>query len=496
MDKSQENPFFQHFAKYRENSKLWVRDSFFPNWENINPSFGTEEYRDANFPGWRDLPLYGPEPYQDEILDAYSANTRLMSIRSGHRVGKTTTLAWVIIHRIIFFFPQKTVATAATEDQLFDALASEVKAWIEKLPPDIQALLEVKSEIIALKSKPNDSFIRFRVSRADKPEALAGIHSRFTLLVGDEASGIPDPVFEGAMGSLADENPILILAGNPVRSQGLFYETHTKLRNRWTTFHINAEKSRRVNRDFIEDIRLRFGELSNVYRVRVLGEFPLADDDTILPFELVEPSLRRDVQPKRVQEIWGLDCARFGRDSSALARRRANVLVCPVESRYGKDTMQVVGWVKQEWDALGPTERPEWIIVDSIGIGAGVVDRLRELQLPVRGVNVSESPAMREKYKNLTTELWFKMKFWFEARDTNIANDEKLLTQLIARKFKILSTGKSVAETKDDMKRRGLESPNEADAFMLTFASEATLAQGQRAPSRSGNIKRKLQGIV
>jgi phage terminase large subunit len=201
------------------------------------------------------------------------------------------------------------------------------------------------------------------------------------------------------------------------------------------------------------------------------------------------------VAPKPTRQIWGFDVARFGRDSSALARRRSNILLSPIESRYGYDLMQLVGWIKQEYDAA-VGDQPEVILIDSNGLGAGVVDRARELGLPVRGINVSESPSMRERYKNLTTELWFKMRAWFEARDSNLAGDDKLMAQLIARKYKLLSNGKMQAETKDEMKKRGMPSPNEADAFMLTFATEATMAQGQKSPKRGEKPRRKLKGIV
>lgn len=500
MNPNPENPFEGYFEKYANNTKLWVRDSFFPDWQTRRPFIGSDAQRDAEYPGWRSSPdlLYGPDGWQDEVMDEYDAGTRLISIRSGHRVGKTTVLSWIIAHQLIFKFPQKTVATAATQDQLFDALAAETKSWIGKLPAHVQALLEVKSEEITLRAKPTESFARFRVSRADKPEALAGVHSKYTLLIGDEASGIPDPIFEAGWGSLADDFPIFILAGNPVRSSGLFYETHRKpeVMVRWKQFHVNAETSPRVNREFIEDIRTRFGEQSNSYRIRVLGEFPLADDDAIIPTELAEAALKRDVTPHKSRQIWGLDVARYGRDKSALARRRGNVLIRPIESRGGYDLMQTVGWLKQEYDDADKFDKPEVILIDSNGLGAGVYDRARELGLPVRGINVSEAPAMRERYKNMTTELWFRMRAWLEARDTNLAGDEATMRQLIARKYKLQSNGKMQAESKDDMKKRGLESPNEADAFMLTFAADAAIASGQKSTKRDQPMRRKLKGLV
>lgn len=442
------------------------------------------------------------------MSDAYSKQRkRRISIRSGHGVGKTTELAWIIIHHILTRFPQKTVCTATTGDQLFDALAAEVKAWIQKLPQALQDLLEVKNESIELKAAPNESFISFRVSRADKPEALAGVHSEYVLLVGDEASGIADIIFEAAAGSMSGHNAITILAGNPVRSSGLFHDTHHDLKDIWDTFHISCEDCPRVSKDFIEDMRRRYGERSNAYRVRVLGEFPVADDDTVIPAELISMAYGREVQPQMVRPIWGLDVARFGSDSSALAKRKGNVLTESVKEYIGKDTMELCGIVKVEWDTTPPIDRPEDICVDAIGIGAGVADRLRELGLPARAINVSESPAMRERFLNLRAELYFKAREWFAQRmchlprDAGGDNDKKrtLGKQLAAVKYKFAPNGKVKIEAKDDMKKRGEPSPDLADAFILTFASEAVTAMtgvGFGAKSWNQPLKRNIRSLV
>ncbi len=443
--------------------------------------------------------VFGAEPdeWQTEGLRAYDRRERRISIRSGHGVGKTALLAWIIVHHALFRFPQKTVATAPTTAQLFDALAAEVKGWIQKLPQPLQQLFEVKSDKIELKKAPNDSFISFRTSRPETPEALAGVHSDHVLLIGDEASGIPDPVFEAAAGSMSGHNATTILAGNPVRTSGLFFDTHHKLRDLWYTIHISCERSTRVAADFVSDMRRRYGELSNAFRVRVLGEFPAADDDTVIPFELVEAALKRDVRPLMVRELWGVDCARFGSDSSALARRKGNTVSRPVQEWRGLDTMQLVGKIKHEWDITPPSERPEEILVDSIGIGAGVCDRLRELGTPARGINVSESPALGDTYINLRAELWFKGKEWLAKRDCNLANDEGLAAELVGPKYKLMSSGKLQVEAKADMKKRGVPSPNKADAFLLTLASDAATAlHGGTQRSWSQPLKRNVKGVV
>lgn len=440
-----------------------------------------------------------PDPWQDGVLLDYDRGERRISVRSGHGVGKTTGLAWMAVHHVLFRFPQKTVCTAPTSDQLFDALAAEIKAWIGKLPEVIQRTLEIKSDLIELRSAPHESFISFRTARPEKPEAIAGIHSDHVLIIGDEASGIPDPIFEAGAGSMSGHNATTVLAGNPVRSSGLFYETHTRLRDLWRTHHVSCVDSPRVSSDFVEDMKRRYGERSNAYRVRVQGEFPLADDDTIIPFELIEPAYKRDMVPSNVRALWGLDVARFGNDASALAKRRGNTLQAPVKTWHGLDLMELCGRVKAEYDHTPPADQPEEILVDSIGLGSGVVDRLRELKLPVRGVNVSESPALGERYRNLRTELWFRVREWFEARSCHLANDEALGAELMAVKYKFTSSGKMMAESKDDMKKRGLASPDRADAFCLTFAADAASLSAQpglASRAWSQPLGWKVRGIV
>lgn len=439
-----------------------------------------------------------PDEKQTEIMLAVAHGERRISVRSGHRVGKTTLLAWLIIWWILTRFPQKCACTAPTESQLFDGLAAETKKWITKLTPEIQELLEVQSDHIYLKAAKNESFVSFATSRPEKPEAIAGKHADHVLLICDEASGIHDAVYESAEGSMAGAGTRMILAGNPLRRTGLFAETFGRLKGLWKTFHISSLNHPRVSQDFVEGIRRRHGENSNVYRVRVLGELPLADDDSVIPFELAQSALRRDVaETMTVKPIWGVDVARYGDDASALAKRRGNTLMTPVVEKRGWNTMQVAGWVKAEYDNTPPSERPSEILVDVIGLGAGVVDRLQELDLPVRGINVSEAPSLfDERYLNQRTELYFSGKKWLEAKDCSLNGDEGLADELSQATFRFTSSGKYQVESKEDMKKRGIASPNKADAFLLTLAGDAVSAlSGGETKTRSSWKKALKRGL-
>lgn len=439
-----------------------------------------------------------PDQYQAQVLRWIAAGERQISVRSGHGVGKTTTLAFAIVWFACTRYPQKTVCTAPTSTQLYEALASETKAWFKKLPPLLADLFEIQVDQIKLKAAPDESFVSFATSKAEQPEALAGKHSENILLIADEASGIPNVVFEAARGSMSGHNATMILAGNPVRTSGLFFDSHHRLREFWKTLVISCVNHPRVSKQQVDEMARDYGVESNAYRVRVLGEFPVGDDDGVIPFEYAESALARDVKPLLVRPIWGVDCARFGSDASALYKRRGNVLIAPGEIRNGFDTMQLAGWIHNEWLNTPPSERPSDINIDVIGLGAGVVDRLMELGLPARGVNVSESPAMVEQYANLRAELWFTGRDWLGRKDCNLAGDEALVAELVGPRFKYTSTGKKQVESKDDMRRRGVKSPNRADAFLLTLASEAITASNGTVQRKSWQepLKRGIKGLV
>lgn len=437
-----------------------------------------------------------PTPYQAEALDALASGERKMSIRSGHGTGKSTFASWAMLWFLMFRFPNKVVVTAPTTGQLFDALFAELKKWITELPPQLQPLLNVKSDRVELVAAPSEAFISARTSRAETPEALAGVHSEHVLLVVDEASGVPEPVFEAAAGSMSGHSATTLLLGNPTRSSGTFYESQTRMAGSWWVRRWSCLESPLVSDEFVEEIKLRYGEESNAFRIRVLGEFPLADDDTIIPIHLAEAAMHRDIEtPMDVKPVWSLDVARFGGDRTVLCKRTGSV-VTAIEGWAGLDLMQTVGRVKAEYDGCVFETRPSEILVDSIGLGAGVVDRLRELGLPVRGVNVSESPSMKGTYANLRTELWFRVRGWLEERGSRIPQNDELIAELTSIRYHYHSSGKMVAESKDQMKRRGLRSPDLADALCLSMAGEAATAMGVRSTSWGQPLRRNLKGVA
>jgi hypothetical protein len=465
---SEQNPLIAFIDRYGENPVLFVVEIF-----------GVQ-----------------PDAWQEKALIALARRERRIAICSGHGVGKSTFAAWAVIWFILCRFPQKTVVTSQSAPQLWDALWAEVKAWAKKLPPALAEMIIIKSESIEHAAAPDESFISARTSRPEAPEAMAGVHSENVLLIGDEASGIPEQVFIAASGSMSGHNACTILLGNPVRTSGFFYDCFHVNKADWWTMRVSCEDSPRVAGDFIDSMKRKYGADSNVYRVRVLGEFPRADDDTVIPLELVEAAVTREVSVNpTAPEVWGLDVARFGNDSSCLVKRKANVVTEPPKVWKNLDLMQTVGVVMAEWESTPQERRPVEILVDSIGVGAGVVDRLIELGLPTRGINVSESPALGTTYLNLRAELWFSAKSWLAARDCSLPKDERLRGELTIVRYGFQpGSSKMKIESKDDIRRRGLGSPDVADAFVLTFASNAGTALYGRSYNSAWSkpIRRRL----
>mgnify|MGYP002631210753 FL=1 len=471
VPKQPENPFLKLMRRYRDDPVSFAREVI-----------GIE-----------------PDEWQVELLDAVAAPAiRRISVRSGHGVGKSTGVAMAAIWHVLMRYPSKTVVTAPTSAQLFDACFAEMKSVAKRLKPPFNNLLEVKSDRIELKSAPESTFISCRTSRAEQPEALAGVHSEHVLLLADEASGVPEAVFEAASGSMSGVHATTVLTGNPTRNTGFFYETHTRLREDWHTMHVSCIDSPRVADDFVEDMKKRYGEDSPAYHVRVLGNFPPAEEDTVIPVFLIEHAFNSTV---KVHEdtiaVWGLDVARQGGDSSVLCKRQGP-MIHPFTVWRNLDLMQLSGAVKAEYDAMPPSRKPAEIIIDSNGFGAGVLDRLRELGLPARGLNVSERAVAKQTYLNLRAELWFKCKAWLEGMDVSLPKDDALYAELAGPRYMFTSSGKIQVESKESMKKRGIRSPDRADALCLALANDhTTMAFGVAAAgSWAKPIRRNIRGVV
>lgn len=439
-----------------------------------------------------------PDPWQKELLAAVAdPKKRRISVRSGHGVGKSTAVAMAALWHVLMRVPSKTVTTAPTSSQLFDALFAEMKSLAKKLKPPFNTLLDIKSDRIELKSAPESSFISCRTSRAEQPEALAGVHSMGSiLLLADEASGIAEGVFIAASGSMSGMNCTTVLTGNPTRNTGFFYDTHHRLSDSWHTMHVSCVDSPRVSDDYVEDMMRRYGEDSPSYHVRVLGNFPPSEEDTVIPVALIEHAMNSDVKVhENAPSVWGLDVARQGGDATVLCKRQGPV-VHPLLVWRNFDLMQTAAAVKAEYDALPETKRPQEIVIDSNGFGAGVLDRCIQLGMPARGLNVSERAAASGTYLNLRAELWFKAKGWLSGMDVKLPRDDALYAELAAPRYTFTASGKMQVESKDSMKKRKVASPDRADALCLSLATDHTTMHYGKKGGWAAPLRRRVRGVV
>jgi len=432
-----------------------------------------------------------PDPHQEAILRALAPRGAHVSVRSGHGVGKSTTLSWGILWFLCLHLNCRISCTAPTSHQLFDDLWSEIGKWRARMNPWFGQEIVQTSDRIYISGCEQTRFGTARTSRRDQPEALQGAHADNLLCICDEASGIPDEVFLVAEGSLSTEGSRIILTGNPTRSEGYFYATHHKDRANWTTFCVNGETAARVDQGFVKRMADKYGRDSNIYRVRVLGEFPTTSDDTLIQLDWCTSAIGRDIRGNpALKRVAGLDVARFGDDSCALVVRAGPVLMSIREWRQ-KDLMETVGRVVK---AYRDDKAFDIVYVDVIGMGGGVVDRLKEQGIPCYGVNVAESAAMQTRFNRLRDELWWSCREWLREKGCRIepALDkpdpvtlenlgQSLIGELTGIRYSITSSGKIKVEGKDDMKGRGLDSPNLADALCLTFSAGNAVAGGTGA---------------
>ena len=421
------------------------------------------------------------EEWQTECLKALRKKKRI-SIRAGHGVGKSAYLTFVIHWFMLTHYPCKVPCTANSQSQLFDVLWSELGVWHRCMKPEFKRLLIHKNDRIELSEDPANNFAVARTSRRENPEALQGFHSENVLFVIDEASGIDEKIFEVARGAMSTPGAITVMTGNPTRASGFFHNAFTKNRTRWFTKTVSCYDSTRVDPDYPKEIEEEYGKDSNVWRIRVAGLPPKEDSDAVIPRHLVDLAVGREVSQVG-PEVWGVDVARMGNDRSALAKRRGNVLTEPIKWWREKDAIQLSVLIREEYDAAAT--KPVEICIDVIGVGAGVVDICASTHnLPVRGVNVAERPAIHsDKYERLRDELWFKMKEWFGGYQCSLPKAqsedvEKLMEvfmdEMTSPRFAFTPSGKLKVESKPQMKARGLKSPDLAEAFLMTFASHST----------------------
>lgn len=438
----------------------------------------------CDFIDFTSLPIKKPTFQQKQVLDTVPIaikENKHIAVKSGHGTGKTATESWIILWAMATRPEPIIPCTAPTERGLFDVLWKELSKWHDRFL--LKNMFEWTRTRFQHKIKSQTWFATARTS--NKPENMQGFHAEHLIFIVDEASGVMPEILEAIEGSQTQSGSIIIYFGNPTQIAGGFYDAFNTKRAFYYTFTFNSEDSPLVKKEYYEQIAAKYGRDSDFYRVRVLGEFPQAEPDTLIPLNIIESSIIKKIEerPYEIVEI-GADIARFGDDESDVYSR-INDEIKEECTFHKRDLMYVTGQIVQVIKKYHDT-KTVIVNVDDTGLGGGVTDRLNELvsqgviRAEICGVNNGSRAFDSDTYQNLGTEMWFFMKEWLKTG--KIPNDNDLVAQLSSRKYKISSSGKNMLEPKDMMKKRGLTSPDRADGAILTLRSLISgFSEGNRA---------------
>jgi hypothetical protein len=437
-----------------------------------------------------------PTSQQIQLLSGATsiACNKRTSVRSGHGPGKSTIAAWVILWFAVTRAYSKVACTAPTNRQLTDILLSELSKWLRKsLVADEFIILK---DAIRHREAPKEYWIRFispsmRSTKEEQGETLAGLHDEHLLIVVDESSGVPDPVFIPLEGALTKEDNKVLLIGNMTRNSGYFYDTHfnSEIRKSWNCLHWDSRESTNVDKSMPEYFAKKYGVDSNIFRIRVMGEPPLQDDSTLIPLWTAEQCIGQEFEVAEDEPLYlGVDVARYGDDASIILPRRG-LKILPWRTFRKLNTIDLGGFINLAYQEEGA----DGCAVDVIGVGAGVYDWLEKHKMKnLFPVSVSSSSSDITKYDRLRDELWCKIRDncllgLYSFPDIKPIGEteslgQQLASELATVRYKFNAHGGYVVEAKKDLKARGIASPNIADALGLTeyFSNDATRVFGKK----------------
>lgn len=421
----------------------------------------------------REVLLFEPDNWQVKVLQDLAVSNKV-SVRSGQGVGKTGLEAVSLLWFLSCFQYARVVATAPTRQQLNDVLWAEISKWQSNSPLLKVILKWTKTRIYVLGHEER----WFAVARtATKPENMQGFHEDNMLFIVDEASGVADPIMEAILGTLSGSNNKLLMCGNPTKTTGTFHDSFYADRKLYKCHKVSSLDSQRTNKDNINSLIRKFGEDSNVVRVRVFGEFPLQDDDVFIPLSIAEKSVNNEVSKEVYSIDIGVDVARFGSDETVIAIKLGDTIL-PLICKRKQDTVTTAKEVLAKCIELKKYYRYMgniYVKIDDTGVGGGVTDRIREIKIAenfdwLKIVPVNFATRVNDYYYNdITTYIWANTKERLEQGNIRLPNDPDLIGQLSVRKKLFTEKGKIKLESKKDMKLRGLPSPDKADAVTLAI---------------------------
>jgi hypothetical protein len=432
---------------------------------------------------------FGPDAWACEFLDEVGrrvgengfdgvspVDAQRHATASGHGIGKSAITAWLILWIMSTRPHAKGVVTANTSEQLSSKTWSELGKWKKRCITG--HWFDITSGKGAMRMMHKDFPETWRCDaqtcREENSESFAGLHAANSspFYIFDEASAVPDKIWEVAEGGLTDGEPFWFVFGNPTRNTGRFFECFNKFRHRWSTRQIDSRSVQITNKQTIGEWVKDYGENSDFVRVRVRGVFPQASSLQFIPRNLVDASMARTPEVSTIHgrtAIIGVDVARFGDDQSVIFTRIGrDGASWPILRFRELDTMQLVSKVAEHAKKIKFAGMHVVIFVDGGGVGGGVVDRLRQIGYDVVEVQFGGKADDPRKYANKRAEMWARTKEWLEVGC--LVKDEDMATDLTSVEYGFRPDDTILLESKESMKKRGLASPDAADALAVTFA--------------------------
>lgn len=439
-----------------------------------------------NEPGTSLEHFSGPSPWQTEILRKIASGLLTpneaiqLAVASGHGVGKSALVAWVILWAFSTAPDTRGVVTANTENQLKTKTWSELGKWYNLFI----AKDNFQITATALLSKDPSRERTWRIDMVPwserNTEAFAGLHNKGKrlLLIMDEASAIPDVIHEVAEGALTDSDTeiIWLMFGNPTRNTGRFKESFApgRFAKYWKTTQVDSREVPITNKTQIAKWIEQYGEDSDFIRIRVKGTFPRHGELEFISAGDVDAAMQREPTSSLTDPLaLGVDVARYGSNESVIfIRKGRDARTIPAQVYRGLNTVELAVKVQEAHFQY----HSDGIFVDGGGVGGGVVDNLRNIHLFCFDVQFGGKDDVRgsatgndgERYANKRAAMWGALRAWIKTGA--LPNDPELKAQLIGPSYTYNVRNEIQLESKEDMMKRGVESPDRADALALTFA--------------------------
>lgn len=425
--------------------------------------------------------MEGPDEWQIQILKDIGEQLKKgkdlqtaiqEAVASGHGIGKSALISWLIHFAISTHENTRGVVTANTEGQLRTKTWPELSKWHNMfIAKDLFTYTAT-----AIFSSDKDYEKTWRIDAIpwskNSPESFAGLHNQGNriLVLFDEASAIDDVIWEVTEGALTDANTEIIWCafGNPTRNSGRFRECFRKYRKFWNTYQIDSRTVKISNKAKIEEWLEAYGEDSDFFKVRVRGVFPSASDLQFISTEIADKAQKQVYKPGQFEYlpvIIGVDPAWTGSDSLEIVMRQGYYMKSLASIPKNDDDWRMAQLIAQFEDEY----KADAVFID-MGYGTGIYSIGKQLGRKWRLIEFggkSNDPV----YLNMRAYMWGQMKEWLREGGSIPPNDQALYDDIVGPEAIIDKNGRIQLESKKDMKDRGLPSPNKGDALALTFAA-------------------------